>query len=67
MEFATPLIPARLIRRYKRFVADVRLDDGREATAHYANPGSMLGLREEGLRIWLEPNNDPRIEVPLVS
>ena len=60
MRFEPPLIPARLIRRYKRFLADCLLDDGREVTAHVANPGSMLGLKDEGLRLWLEPNNDPR-------
>ncbi|MEJ6396777.1 DNA/RNA nuclease SfsA [Yoonia sp. 208BN28-4] len=60
MDFATPLIPARLIRRYKRFLADVRLDDGREVTAHCANPGSMMGLADEGTKIWLEPNDDPK-------
>ena len=60
MEFTTPLIPARLIRRYKRFLADMILDDGREVVAHCANPGSMLGLKEPGLRCWLEPNNDPK-------
>ena len=60
MEFATPLVPARLIRRYKRFLADVRLEDGREVTAHCANPGSMMGLAEPDTKIWLEPNNDPK-------
>jgi sugar fermentation stimulation protein A len=60
MRFQTPLVPARLLRRYKRFLADCRLDDGREVTAHVANPGAMLGLKEEGLRIWLEPNDDPK-------
>lgn len=60
MDFATPLIPARLIRRYKRFLADVRLEDGTEVTAHCANPGSMMGLAEEGMKIWLEPNDDPK-------
>jgi len=60
MEFATPLIPARLIRRYKRFLADVRLPDGREAVAHCPNPGSMIGMADEGIKIWLEPNDDPR-------
>lgn len=60
MRFQTPLVPATLIRRYKRFLADCQLQDGREVTAHVANPGSMLGLKDEGLRIWLEPNDDPR-------
>lgn len=60
MEFDTSLIPATLIRRYKRFLADVTLNDGREVTAHVANPGSMLGMKDEGLRVWLEPNDDPK-------
>lgn len=60
MQFQTPLIPARLIRRYKRFLADIRLEDGREVTAHCANPGSMMGLAKEGMKIWVEPNDDPK-------
>ena len=60
MRFQTELVPATLIQRYKRFLADCRLDDGREITAHCANPGSMMGLAEPGTRIWLEPNADPR-------
>jgi sugar fermentation stimulation protein A len=60
MRFQTPLVPAVLIRRYKRFLADARLEDGTEVTAHCANPGSMMGLAEPGTRIWLEPNDDPK-------
>ena len=60
MEFPSPLVPATLIRRYKRFLADCLLDDGREVTAHCANPGSMMGLAQPGTKIWLEPNDDPK-------
>jgi sugar fermentation stimulation protein A len=60
MRFQTQLVPATLIRRYKRFLADCTLADGREVVAHCANPGSMMGLAEPGMRIWLEPNDDPK-------
>jgi len=60
MRFQTPLVPARLIRRYKRFLSDMRLDDGREVVAHCPNPGSMMGLKEPGTLCWLEPNDDPK-------
>ncbi|MEM7424189.1 MAG: DNA/RNA nuclease SfsA, partial [Pseudomonadota bacterium] len=58
--FARPLVPGTLIRRYKRFLADVELPGGEIVTAHAANPGAMLGLNMPGLRVWLEPNDDPK-------
>ena len=60
MRFATPLVPGRLIRRYMRFLCDVELSDGRIVRAHCPNPGSMMGLKEEGARVWLESNDDPK-------
>ena len=60
MRFQTPLVPARLLRRYKRFLADVLLEDGQEVTAYCPNPGSMMGLCKAGTRILIEPNSDPR-------
>ncbi len=60
MHFASPLIRGTLLRRYKRFLADVMLEDGREVMAHCANPGAMLGLNAPGMTVWLEPSSDPR-------
>ncbi|MFO1188064.1 MAG: DNA/RNA nuclease SfsA [Alphaproteobacteria bacterium] len=52
MRFDPPLIPARLVRRYKRFLADVEMG-GAIMTAHCPNPGSMLGLADPGTPVWV--------------
>jgi sugar fermentation stimulation protein A len=59
MRFSTPLIPAILVRRYKRFLADVVLPSGEEITVHVANPGAMLGLNAAGARVWLSKSDNP--------
>lgn len=59
MQFESPLIPGTLIARYKRFFADVRLDDGEVVTAHCPNTGSMLGCREPGSRVWISRADNP--------
>ena len=59
MRFAAPLIPATLVNRYKRFLADVVLPGGETITAHVANPGAMTGLSMPGARIWLSKSDNP--------
>ena len=59
MEFTKSLIKGKLIKRYKRFFTDVKLDK-EIVTAHCPNTGSMKGLLEEGNDVYLLPNNDPK-------
>lgn len=60
MKFQDKLVHGRLIRRYKRFLADVELDNGEKVTAHCTNSGSMKTAIEEGAEVYLSPVHDPK-------
>jgi sugar fermentation stimulation protein A len=60
MQFPNPLIHGRLIKRYKRFLADVELDNGDIVVAHTANSGSMKSCLEEGAEVYLTYVDDPK-------
>ena len=60
MRFAAPLTRGILLRRYKRFLADIRLEDGQEITAHLANSGSMTGTSTPGMDVWLSHHDNPK-------
>jgi sugar fermentation stimulation protein A len=60
MQFRAPLVRGRLVQRYKRFLADIMLDDGTLVTAHCANPGALLGLKSPGSVAWLAPAINPK-------
>jgi sugar fermentation stimulation protein A len=60
MDFPQPLKRGQLIQRYKRFLADIALEDGTEITAHCPNPGAMLGLNMPGLPVWVSRSPDPK-------
>jgi sugar fermentation stimulation protein A len=59
MKFPRPLVKGTLVRRYKRFLADVELDGGKVVTAHCANPGSMLSVNAPGSEVWLAETPHP--------
>ena len=60
MQLENPMIEGRLVRRYKRFLADVELDDGSIITAHCPNTGSLLGCKEPGSRVVLRDSQNPK-------
>ncbi len=64
MRFATPLMPALLVKRYKRFLADVVLASGETITVHCANPGGMIGLTAPGARVWLSLSGNAKRKLP---
>ncbi len=63
MRFEAPLQEGRLIKRYKRFLADIELPDGQIVVAHCANSGSMLGCKEPGSRVFLSANTNPKAKL----
>jgi sugar fermentation stimulation protein A len=65
MRWPTPLIPGHLVRRYKRFLADVVLEGGGAVTVHCPNPGRMLGLDAPGARVWVSKSGNPARVLPL--
>jgi len=64
LEFPQPLIEGRLLKRYKRFLADVELKNGEVITAHTANTGKMTGCSEPGSRVWLSGSDNPKRKYP---
>jgi len=64
MQFSPPLIKGKLIKRYKRFLADIILDSGEEITAHCANTGAMTGCMPTGANVWLSVSDNPKRKYP---
>ncbi|MDD2055139.1 DNA/RNA nuclease SfsA [Pseudomonas putida] len=64
MRFSPPLETGRLIRRYKRFLADIETDSGELLTIHCPNTGSMFNCMVEGGQVWFSRSNDPKRKLP---
>ena len=64
MKFDKPLLAATLLRRYKRFLADVELDTGEQLTVHCPNTGAMTACAEPGSRIWLSHSDSKTRKYP---
>lgn len=64
MLFAPELERGRLLRRYKRFLADIELPTGEQLTIHCPNTGSMLNCMREGGDVWFTRSNDPKRKLP---
>ncbi len=64
MHFSPPLQSARLIKRYKRFLADIELNDGSNTTIHCANTGAMTGCAEAGNQVWYSTSDNPKRKYP---
>ncbi|MCC2617158.1 DNA/RNA nuclease SfsA [Aestuariibacter halophilus] len=60
MKLPADLLHGHLLQRYKRFLADVQLDDGTTVTAHCPNTGAMTGCAEPGFDAWLSHHDDPK-------
>jgi sugar fermentation stimulation protein A len=60
MEFTTSLLAGKLIKRYKRFLADVELENGEIVTAHCPNTGAMTGCAQAGWKVWLAYQPSPK-------
>lgn len=59
MKFSTKLLGGKLVRRYRRFLVDVQLDNGSIVTAHCPNSGTMVGCCEPGKPVLLSESDDP--------